>query len=398
MKTLALLVFLLPITAWSADRNPPTRCYLYDASGNAITSTAGALNIAGGIGGGGGGDASAANQLTANTKLDTLHTDLTSSQTRACTKSGTWAIDSIGGTVAISAASLPLPTGAATSAKQPALGTAGSASADVLSVQGVASMTALKVDGSGVTQPVSGTFWPSTQPVSGTFWQTTQPVSIASMPSTPVTGTFWQATQPISAASLPLPAGAAQDATLTGGTAKVQIATSTKATYWTGNGATAFTPVATATDMVQIQGSASKTIRVLDFVICPSATAAGAQTVYLVKRSVANSGGTSTLPTLAPLDSTSATATAVVRQYSANATSLGTQVGASRSRRVMFQITAGTTAIEPCTNLLAYVSDNIIGQPFTLHGTAESLSLNNNAATLAAGYKIDSWYMVWTEE
>jgi hypothetical protein len=50
-----------------------------------------------------------------------------------------------------------LPTGAATSAKQPALGTAGSASADVISIQGVASMTAVKVDGSGVTQPVSGT-------------------------------------------------------------------------------------------------------------------------------------------------------------------------------------------------------------------------------------------------
>lgn len=48
-----------------------------------------------------------------------------------------------------------LPTGAATAAKQPALGTAGSASADVISVQGVASMTALKTDGSGVTQPVS---------------------------------------------------------------------------------------------------------------------------------------------------------------------------------------------------------------------------------------------------
>jgi hypothetical protein len=50
-----------------------------------------------------------------------------------------------------------LPTGASTSAKQPALGTAGSASTDVLTVQGIASMTALKVDGSAVTQPVSGT-------------------------------------------------------------------------------------------------------------------------------------------------------------------------------------------------------------------------------------------------
>ena len=46
-------------------------------------------------------------------------------------------------TVPISAASLPLPSGAATAAKQPALGTAGSASADVISVQGIASMTPL---------------------------------------------------------------------------------------------------------------------------------------------------------------------------------------------------------------------------------------------------------------
>lgn len=55
----------------------------------------------------------------------------------------------------VSAASLPLPAGAATSAKQPALGTAGTAASDVLTVQGIASMTALKVDGSAVTQPVS---------------------------------------------------------------------------------------------------------------------------------------------------------------------------------------------------------------------------------------------------
>lgn len=60
-------------------------------------------------------------------------------------------------TVAVSAASLPLPTGASTSAKQPALGTAGTASADVITIQGIASMTAVKVDGSAVTQPVSGT-------------------------------------------------------------------------------------------------------------------------------------------------------------------------------------------------------------------------------------------------
>jgi hypothetical protein len=48
-----------------------------------------------------------------------------------------------------------LPTGASTSAKQPALGTAGTAATDVITVQGIASMTALKVDGSAVAQPIT---------------------------------------------------------------------------------------------------------------------------------------------------------------------------------------------------------------------------------------------------
>ena len=58
-------------------------------------------------------------------------------------------------TQAISAASLTLPSGAATSARQPAPSIAGTPSADVLSVQGVAGMTPLKTDGSATTQPVS---------------------------------------------------------------------------------------------------------------------------------------------------------------------------------------------------------------------------------------------------
>lgn len=56
------------------------------------------------------------------------------------TQSGTWNITNISGTVS-------LPTGAATAAKQPALGTAGSASADVITIQGIASMTAVTVTG-----------------------------------------------------------------------------------------------------------------------------------------------------------------------------------------------------------------------------------------------------------
>lgn len=111
-------------------------------------------------------------------------------------QSGTWNVTNISGTVS-------LPTGAATAAKQPALGTAGTASTDVLTVQGIASMTALKVDGSAVAQPVtdnSGSLTvdaPVGTPVfvrlsDGSSAIATLPVSLASVPSHAVTnaGTF----------------------------------------------------------------------------------------------------------------------------------------------------------------------------------------------------------------
>ena len=119
-------------------------------------------------------------------------------------QSGTWNITNISGTVS-------LPTGAATAAKQPALGTAGSASADVITVQGIASMTALKVDGSAVTQPVSAASLPlpsgastaAKQPALGTAGTASTDVitiqGIASMTAVKVDGSA--VTQPISDAS-----------------------------------------------------------------------------------------------------------------------------------------------------------------------------------------------------
>lgn len=72
----------------------------------------------------------------------------------------------------------PLPSGAATAAKQPALGTAGSASADVITIQGVASMTAVKVDGSAVTQPVSAASLPLPSGASTSANQATEITSL----------------------------------------------------------------------------------------------------------------------------------------------------------------------------------------------------------------------------
>lgn len=135
------------------------------------------------------------------------------------TVTGTVTVDGSGVTQPVSAASLPLPSGAATAAKQPALGVAGTPSADVLTVQGAASMTAVKVDGSAVTQPVSGTVTASGPVTDAELRATAVPVSLATVPSHAVTGPLTDAelraaAVPVSAASLPLPSGAATETTL----------------------------------------------------------------------------------------------------------------------------------------------------------------------------------------
>lgn len=66
----------------------------------------------------------------------------------AAGQSGTWNITNITG-------SISLPTNAATSTKQPALGTAGTASTDVITVQGIASATPLNVASYAVTATTS---------------------------------------------------------------------------------------------------------------------------------------------------------------------------------------------------------------------------------------------------
>jgi len=85
----------------------------------------------------------------------------------AVTAANALKVDGTGVTQPVSLATQPLPTGASTAAKQPALGTAGTPSADVITVQGAAAMTALKVDGSAVTQPISGTVTAQTADGSG---------------------------------------------------------------------------------------------------------------------------------------------------------------------------------------------------------------------------------------
>lgn len=134
--------------------------------------------------------------------------------------SGTVTANAGTGTMAVSAASLPLPTGAAQDGTD------------------ITSPTAMPAGGSGIRGWLSA-IWTKLNgsiAVTGTFWQATQPVS-GTVTANAGTGTF-----AVSAASLPLPSGAAQDSTLTGGNQISQIKTAAKGTTAAGQ------PTSTAVD------------------------------------------------------------------------------------------------------------------------------------------------------
>lgn len=137
----------------------------------------------------------------------------------------------------VSAASLPLPSGASTEATLGTLLTLAGFQAriPILGQAAMAVSIPVTLANNQSAVPVSGTFFQATQPVSlagnqavnvvqmggtaismntGVRDAGTQRVTIATNDSVPVTGTFFQPTQPISAASLPLPAGAATETTL----------------------------------------------------------------------------------------------------------------------------------------------------------------------------------------
>lgn len=151
-----------------------------------------------------------------------------------------------------------------------------------------------------------------------------------------------------------------------------------------------------ATDIFNIGGSATKTIYITKIGLYATATASAIASTSLIKRSTANTAGTSTTLTNVPHDSNNAAATASVRAYTANPT-LGTTVGQILNQKleVVVATGAGTSLTPNSTNEYTF-SNSQNQQPIVLRGTAEQLSINLNAASLTGNsfsFHI-SWYEV----
>lgn len=183
----------------------------------------------------------------------------------------------------------------------------------------------------------------------------------------------------IRATPLPISGTVAANATLSAETTKV-IGTvnlpSPSITYSAVS--SGIVPATAATDLVTLYGSATKIVNVLNIWVTGVQTTAGQAQILLVKRSTANTAGTSTAQVRIPYDSNDASATATVLAYTANPT-LGTTIGNVRGDRAFLPGAASASDAQG----LAWSFLN--GKPMILRGVAQGICVNLAGATLAGG-------------
>lgn len=155
---------------------------------------------------------------------------------------------------------------------------------------------------------------------------------------------------------------------------------------------TAYVAYATPTDMLCVTGSATRIVRVVSMTLQMGATTQGGVSIAYVKRSTANTGGTSSSLTPVALDSLSAAPTAVDILYSVAPTT-GNALGFVNMVSVVAAPSAGVGGITSIggTTMLADFR-----QPVVLRGVAESLCLNFQGAAWPAGGSA-TILATWTE-
>lgn len=151
----------------------------------------------------------------------------------------------------------------------------------------------------------------------------------------------------------------------------------------TSNAVTPLVVAATASDFYTITGPSSGVARIRRIQLsCTVATANGTFVVNIYKRSTANATGTSTTPALVAHDSANqGSALSVVRAYTANPGTLGTNVGGVRG--VTFSGPTATTPTIPVTSYTWEFTDHG-GQGLVLRSAAEVWALNANGSTSGA--------------
>lgn len=164
-----------------------------------------------------------------------------------------------------------------------------------------------------------------------------------------------------------------------------------------------FTPAATPTDLVIIEGSATKTVRMLSMRIMTQTTAAGSVEFFLIKRSTADTTGTFvSAGTPVPHDSNNSASTVNrVGHFTANPGALGTAVGTlNRVQQATPVLKAASWAgitDDSEVEMLPCGWASLLDQPVTLRGVAQCLAINFNGVALVGG-QIHQYAITWIEE
>ena len=137
---------------------------------------------------------------------------------------------------------------------------------------------------------------------------------------------------------------------------------------------------ATATDIFTLTGSATKTIRITKVSFNAIETTAAQIAVVLLRRSTANTLGTSTAQTATSYDSTNAAATATVLAYTANPTT-GTLVGNLFTQRVF--VPGAATASDAQGLQLSF--GDFGQQGVVLRGITQVFAINLVGVTVVGG-------------
>jgi hypothetical protein len=148
-----------------------------------------------------------------------------------------------------------------------------------------------------------------------------------------------------------------------------------------------------ATDVFILNGSATKTIRITHIEFSMTTTTAVVIPVSLVKRSTANTGGTTGSAVVGVHDSNDAASTATNLFYATNAATLGTIVGTLyRARKYFSEVATPTSEAQTCDWSFGQNGD----KPIVLRGTAQGLAINLNGTAFAGGTMTIT--CTWTED
>lgn len=171
-----------------------------------------------------------------------------------------------------------------------------------------------------------------------------------------------------------------------------------KATY--SAGFIGLVPAASATDIVCIAGSASRTIKVQKFVLSGSAGTLVTVPVALYKHTAANTGGTLAGTTANPAnniglhDSQQVAATAGLVSYTANPT-IGAAGPILTAASLTLPVTSAAVVSAPLVIDFGAGNANLLA-PLVLRGTAQQACLNLTGVSVSSG--VLSGSITWTEE